>query len=313
MSLRRYLQLFFFVLCVYGGFRFYSFVESLKSGNLDVVKPGIVEGFLPISALMSLKRLLVTGNYDFVHPAGLTILLTAIVISIIFKKSFCSVVCPVGFVSEIISEIGMKIRINKWLFYIFASVKYALLLFFVYVVFYQMSMVVIESFLGSPYNIVADAKMLKFFLNPSRTTVVVLSILLFLTLLFKNLWCRVLCPYGALMGLFSYLSPFKVVRNRSACSGCMSCSRACPMDISVHEKEKITSPECFGCYECVQNRSKKECLKVAHMKNYKAVHPLAAVIVILICVSAIFTGFWNSQVDNAIYLKFLGIIDMLTH
>src|SRR5512139_3567642 len=62
------------------GVEFHSFVAQVASGGpVTAHRPPAVEGFLPISALMSLKYWLLTGNYDEVHPAGLAILIAALV------------------------------------------------------------------------------------------------------------------------------------------------------------------------------------------------------------------------------------------
>ena len=37
--------------------------------------------------------------------------------------------------------------------------------------------------------------------------------LVVLSVVTKNFWCRYLCPYGALMGLLSMLSPTRIVRD----------------------------------------------------------------------------------------------------
>lgn len=213
MNRRQILQLIIFIVVISAGVRFYMYVSALENGMPAGVKPGAVEGFLPISALMSFKRLILTGVYDTIHPAGLTLFIFILGVSIIFKKSFCSHICPVGFISELMSGLGKKVRIHKFIFHPLTVIKYGVLGFFAYIILYSLPVSSIESFIHAPYNIVADAKMLKFFLAPSKTTIIVLAVILFLTLVFKNIWCRVMCPYGALLGLISVVSPFKVKRD----------------------------------------------------------------------------------------------------
>ena len=40
-----------------------------------------------------------------------------------------------------------------------------------------------------------------------RVTAVTLAVLALLSIVVKNFWCRYLCPYGALLGLVSWISP----------------------------------------------------------------------------------------------------------
>src|SRR4030065_635423 len=99
-------HLLFFVLV---GIEFHSFYRQIVSGGpVTAHRPPAVEGFLPISALVSLKRLLLTGRYDEVHPAGLTILIAAILSSFLARKVFCSWVCPVGGISRALEWVGKK-------------------------------------------------------------------------------------------------------------------------------------------------------------------------------------------------------------
>ncbi|AEI14740.1 4Fe-4S ferredoxin iron-sulfur binding domain-containing protein [Flexistipes sinusarabici DSM 4947] len=320
VSIRKIIQTIFFIYTIFAGIWFYVYINELKNENYSILKPSSVEGFLPISALLGLKRFLLTGTYDPVHPAGLTILIAAIVMSIFVKKSFCSHICPVGFLSELISNAGFRFTINRWISGFLGSVKYILLLFFLYVIFYQMSLQQIIFFQNSPYNKIADAKMLYFFLDISTTGFIVIISLILLTYLFKNFWCRFLCPYGALLGILSWLSPFKIKREKANCIDCQKCREACPSDIKVYNKENIFAVNCIGCRECAQNETavKQHCLRMINKdryfeKNENLLSIAATLIFLLIFIAAYFTGHWNSPVSNEEYARFLDSIRSLSH
>jgi polyferredoxin len=51
--------------------------------------------------------------------------------------------------------------------------------------------------------------MLAFFREMSVVTAIVLAVLVIGSILVKNLWCRYLCPYGALTGMVSLASPLR--------------------------------------------------------------------------------------------------------
>lgn len=313
MNLRRLIQSFFLLLTLSVGVRFYVYIHRLLTDGPPVSRPAGVEAFLPISALMGLKKLIFTGNWDIVHPAGLTIFITIVLVSIVFKKSFCSSICPVGFVSEIVSLIGLNLRVPKLVFYVVSLLKYAVLGFFAYAILIQMNIRSIEMFLGTPYNILADAKMLNFFLHPSRTTLWVLVGIFGMTLLLTNFWCRFLCPYGGLLGLVSILSPFKVRRDIDNCTSCMKCTNVCPMHIEVHKKQTIHSPECFGCYECVKNRTEEFCLTVTRLKWHRLVPPIVASLFFISIGLAMVADKWNSKVPEQTYKEYLQKINTILH
>ena len=320
MRIRKIIQTIFFIYTIVAGIWFYVYINELKNENYNILKPSSVEGFLPISALLGLKRFLLTGIYDPVHPAGLTILIAAIVMSIIVKKSFCSHICPVGFLSELISNAGFKLKINRWISGFLGSLKYILLLFFLYVVFYQMNLQQITFFQNSSYNKIADAKMLYFFLDISATGLMVIMGLVLLTYLFKNFWCRFLCPYGALLGVLSWLSPFKIRRENENCIDCKKCREACPSDIEVYNKESIFTVNCIGCRECTKNETavQQHCLKMISKTRYYGKYEnllsiAAPLIFLLIFIIAYLTGHWNSTVSNEEYARFLNSIRNLSH
>src|SRR6478609_2158390 len=114
-----------------------------------------------------------------------------------------------------------------------------------------MSAQAITGFMQSPYGIVADVKMLNFFRFIGSTGLIVLGVLAVASLFMQNFWCRYVCPYGALLGLSSVFSPFRIRRNESACIDCAKCAKACPSALPVDKLITIKSAECTGCLECV--------------------------------------------------------------
>lgn len=102
-------QTLFVVLCIWIGVEFYLFVRYLEAGGTVSYfnRPPGVDGFLPISSLMSVYYFLVTGTIHLAHPAGMFIFLAIVLMSLVIGKSFCSWLCPIGFLSELI-EILVK-------------------------------------------------------------------------------------------------------------------------------------------------------------------------------------------------------------
>ncbi|MCP3176139.1 MAG: 4Fe-4S binding protein [Desulfuromonadales bacterium] len=241
------------------GIRFGLFVRHFESGGAApyVSRPPGVEGFLPIGALVSLKHWLVNGFVHDVHPAALVLFLTFLVMSLLAKKSFCSWLCPVGTLSEGAWKLGCRLfgrtfQPWRWLDTLLRSLKYLLLFFFAKIILLDMPARALGAFMDAPYWAVSDVKMLRFFTHMSLTALVVSLVLAGLSLLYQNFWCRYLCPYGALMGLASLLSPFKIRRNPERCTACGACSRACPAWLPVQHKATVRSPECTGCLTCVE-------------------------------------------------------------
>jgi polyferredoxin len=180
-------------------------------------------------------------------------------------------VCPVGGISRALEWVGQKTLwkrsrrvtfVNRGADLALSSLKYLLLAFFFWAIVIGMDKVAIYKFMNSTYNHAADAKMLLFFTEISRTAAITLIVLAALSIVIKHFWCRYLCPYGALLGLVSWASPQRVVRDADTCTDCKACTRACPVEIIVHRKNSVWTPECTGCMSCVAACPVEECLTV---------------------------------------------------
>ena len=90
-------QLFCLVLTVLLVWQYHRFISAILAEAPRLPpRPDGAEAFLPIAAVVSLFHLVKTGEYDPIHPAALTILLAAILVSLLARKAFCAWVCPVG-------------------------------------------------------------------------------------------------------------------------------------------------------------------------------------------------------------------------
>lgn len=251
-------QLFSLGLCLLIGLEFLEFYrQAVSGGPLTASRPSGVEAFLPISALLGFRAFLSTGLWDMVHPAGLTFFIALLVSSLLFRRVFCSWVCPIGTLSRLLEWLNRRVPVLKkikppprWAGMLFLSPKY-LLLGAVLWVFGSMPIPAVREFLGQPYNLAVDANMLRMFASLSMRGWFMLGILGLFSVVVANGWCRFLCPYGALLSLTSLASPFRVRRVESACTGCGKCSRACGVGILVEKRKTISSPECTMCQSCV--------------------------------------------------------------
>lgn len=255
-NLRLCVQVLSLVTILWIGIQFYLWVEAMQHGRMEGTRPPGVEGFLPISALISLRYLFLNGEASRIHPAGLVLLVLILANGLLLKRSFCSWICPVGTISESLATAGRaltrrRLRLPRVLDVPLRGIKYLLLAFFLYAVFVQMAPGEVSRFLNSPYNKVADIKMLQFFAHPSPLTVKVLLVLTATSILVPYFWCRYLCPYGAFLAFLSLFSPVKIRRDPISCIDCGLCAKACPSHLKVDKLVRVDSDECTGCVSCV--------------------------------------------------------------
>jgi len=307
----------FTIFCIHVGFRFTAFLAwALGKSDTFVAKPGAVEGFLPISALMGLRQLLTTGQWDMVHPAGLSIFIAILIMAFLFRKGFCGSICPVGFISNLTERAGRKLGLDftppRWLDLGLTGLKYLLMAGFLFIIL-SMDARSLSAFITGPYNMVSDAKMLAFFTSPSALSLMVIGVLILASLVVRNAWCRYLCPYGALLGLIAWIGPTHVRRNDGTCIGCGKCTKACPVGIVVEKKTVVRTPECIGCSQCVGECPVNGCLSFSVVGKgrlpWLAVGIGSVTVLLIVWAWAKATGHWDTQMPpfmlKKVYSMFL--------
>jgi polyferredoxin len=327
---RRSFQVAFLLLNAWIGTEFYFWVRQFEPGGAptSLPRPAGVEGWLPIAGLMNLKYFALTRHVPSLHPAGMFLLISFLAMSFLFRKAFCSWLCPIGTISEYLWQLGRKLfrrnfQLPRGLDVGLRGLKYLLLGFFAWAV-SSMAADEIVGFMNSPYGVIADVKMLNFFRHLGETGAIVIGVLVVSSLFIQNFWCRYLCPYGALLGITSLISPARIRRNPTTCIDCEKCAKACPAALPVDKLITIKSAECTGCMECVAVCPAKDALSLSLPKipglapdpPKLATWAMAAGIVVLfvgIVGFAKAAGYWDSHVPRATYQQLVPNADQARH
>ncbi|MDD4636243.1 MAG: 4Fe-4S binding protein [Bacteroidales bacterium] len=242
-------------------FVFLDFTNSLNN----------LTGFFPkiqwIPALLSLS--------------GVLIFLFAL--SLLFGRIYCSVLCPLGILQDIISYISRKIRGKKKsrLDYVEPStiIRFSIMGVVLLTFVFGSSLVVllldpyssfgrIASNLFRPLYILANNAIADlanssgnfFFYKVEITTVNMLSVLtatgMFLIIgafaWFRGrLYCNMICPVGSFLGLLSHFSLFKIRMNESRCTHCTLCEKKCKSQCIDSKNGFVDQTRCVTCFNCV--------------------------------------------------------------
>lgn len=307
----------FALACLLLGVQFARWVGAAQAGTVPLpTRPTGAEAFLPISGFMGLMDWIFQGELNAIHPAATVVFLVAVALAFLLRKSLCSWVCPVGFASDLLARFGRwsfgrNFRLARWVDVPLRSLKYLLMGFFVLAIL-QMSPRALAVFIDSPYNRMADVKMGLFFADLSRAGTLILGALVVGSVFIRGFWCRYLCPYGALLGLLSWISPARITRT-DACVDCKLCDRACGSRLAVStSRNGIANVECTGCLDCVAACPVPGALEMRYGGRRIAPVAYAAAVVGLFLAGyagARVAGHWETSIPDAEYVQRIQEID----
>ena len=185
-----------------------------------------------------------------IHRSSITLMWLILSLTLLFGPLFCGWVGPFGTVEEFIGKIGRKIfkkRYNNFIpFKLDKLLKY---LRYVILLLVVINTTISGKLLFSNF----DPYFALFSIWSSEVTRLSLSILgltLIGSLFVERPWCKYLCPYGVLLGIFNLFRIIKLKRNEKICINCKTCDRICPTNIDISTSKVISDHQCIGCLLC---------------------------------------------------------------
>lgn len=212
------------------------------------------------------------------------VVLFLIILTLLFGRVYCSVICPLGIMQDIVSWIsgkrkGKKLRFSyspqlKWLRYGF------LVLFLVALVAGIGSVAALLAPYSSYGRIASNLfapvyawgnNILAYFAEradsyafyekeiwlKSLPTFIIAAItfIIIVTLSWKNgrTYCNTVCPVGTVLGFLSKFSLFRPVINHEKCKSCGLCAKKCKASCIDSKNEKIDYSRCVTCFNCIEN------------------------------------------------------------
>ena len=197
----------------------------------------------PISTLqflLLLKDRIVLTIFPFL------IFLLPIITTLIFGQVFCGWICPIGTFQEFTFKL-IRIPFKKFpnisdkIPLLFNYFRYLVLIITLILVVYT-SQTVFCKF--DPFGNL-------FGYQSTLITKIFLGIVFIsLPLLFRP-FCKYICPYGALLGILSGLSIFKIKINEGKCKDCQLCKKICPIG-AIDCAKVINEQICNRCGNCLR-------------------------------------------------------------
>ena len=73
-------------------------------------------------------------------------------------------------------------------------------------------------------------------------------------------WCSTICPVGTVLGLFSRFSLFRIQIDADKCKACGRCGRGCKASCIDMDNHKVDYSRCVDCFDCI-DRCKEGAVK----------------------------------------------------
>lgn len=215
--------------------------------------------------------------------AGVIIFL--ILLTLIFGRIYCSVICPMGVFQDVISWINGKRGRKQRSRFTYSPAKswlrYGVLGLFVIAL-----IAGVNSFVGllAPYSsygrIVSNLfspfyrwgnNLLAFFAERADSyafyetevwlrslptfIIAAVTFIVIVILAWRNgrTYCNTVCPVGTVLGFLSRFSVFQVRIDAEKCKSCSLCTRGCKASCIDYKNHSIDHSRCVDCFNCIDN------------------------------------------------------------
>ena len=208
-----------------------------------------------------------------------------VLLTLLFGRVYCSVICPLGIMQDIVSWIhGKGQKKNRYRFSYSPAknwMRYTILMLFVIAMVLGAHSIAALVAPYSAYGRIASnlfapiyqlgnnalawcAERLESYAFysveiwiKSISTFIISVITLIITgvLAWKHgrTWCNTICPVGTVLGFFSRFSLFAPVINTDKCNNCGLCGKSCKASCINTKEHKIDYSRCVACMDCIDN------------------------------------------------------------
>ena len=212
--------------------------------------------------------------------AGVVALL--VLLTLLAGRVYCSVICPLGVMQDIVSWISGRRKKKKYRFSYSPEVKglrYGVLGLFVIALIAGVGSFVALLAPYSSYGRIATNlfapvyrwgnNLLAYFAERADSyafyetevwlkslptfLIAAVTFVVLITLAWRNgrTYCNTICPVGTVLGFFSRFSLFRPVIDAEKCKNCSLCSRGCKAACIDYKNHRIDYSRCVACMDCI--------------------------------------------------------------
>lgn len=242
--------------------------EAGSGGSFDAFCPfGAIETLLPY--ILRGETLKTTNLLNFTMLSGV------LAVSLVAGRAFCGWMCPLGAAQEGLANLSRRLggekrhipgKPSKTRFPTrlpgpvdrkLRRVKYLILI----LVTLAGAFTVFPPFHGfCPVRAVFSFKLTTGLLWSVLFTFIITSLLV------ERVWCKYICPLGALLAIFNKISPVNIVSDSSRCNHCGRCDIECSMEIKS-VPDDLRDAECIRCLDCLDTCARDGALTLKVLKS----------------------------------------------
>ncbi len=225
-----------------------------------------VDALCPFGAVETLITWATTGALIAkVHPSNLILGVAVLVAALLVGNAFCGWICPMGTVQDGLAWVAKNLHLPQW----HPGARTDRVLrwgrFVVLGLVMWMSYVTGRLWFADydPYFTLFSLHWMAEWTETLAWSVGITAAVLIASLFVERLWCRYLCPLGAVFAILGRFSFLKIRRNADACTDCTLCDRPCPVGITVSKADPAVNADCVGCLDCLTSCPVRGALEIS--------------------------------------------------
>ena len=184
------------------------------------------------------------------------VVVALVALTLLVGRVYCSVICPLGVMQDIISWISGRRKKKKSRFSYSVEKKwlrYGILVAFFVAFIAGLGPVVA---LLAPYS--SYGRMVASVVSPSLSPVAIVAgvtfiIVAILAWMGGRTYCNTICPVGTILGFFARFALFRPMIDTSKCNSCKLCAKKCKASCIDAKNHRIDYSRCVACMDCMNN------------------------------------------------------------
>ena len=214
--------------------------------------------------------------------SSVLIVVAITILTLIFGRMYCSVICPLGIMMDIFGWLGKKAKKNRYTFSKEVKwLRYPMLVLFL--VAHLAGLAVVVQLLApySTFGLIATNllqpvyqagnNVLAYFAEQmdsyafyhsevwlrsvASLVIAIVMLIVIAVLAWRNgrTWCNTICPVGTLLSLISRFSLLKIHFDTEKCRNCSFCSKNCKAACIDYKTHTVDASRCVVCGNCIES------------------------------------------------------------